>query len=321
MSDWPAIEPFETGTLSVEAPHQLYWEQVGNPDGEPVVFLHGGPGAGATPSDRQFFDPEHFRVVLFDQRGCGRSTPIGELSNNTIDDLVKDIEALRRELGIETWHVFGGSWGSTLSLYYAQCHPEAVRSLVLRGIWLLRDEELEWWLYTLRFVLPETWETFAGHIPEGERGDLLSAYRSRLASGDPQIVDAAAKHWATYEAACCTLLPNPSFSAHFDDPDVARSVAMLESHYFATGQFEPRDLLLHQIDTIRHLPSFVVHGRYDMVCPVKNALDLQAVWPEASYVIVPDEGHSSSEPGIRRELVAAMNRVRDTGTPALNEQP
>jgi len=297
---WPEIEPFASGTLAVDEPHELYWEQVGRPDGEPVLFVHGGPGAGSTESDRRFFDPDHFRVVLFDQRGCGRSTPLEELRHNTIDDLVADIEALREELGIDTWHVFGGSWGSTLSLYYAQCHPEAVRSLVLRGIWMLRPEEIEWWLYTLRFVLPETWNTFAEHIPEEERDDLLTAYRTRLASDDPAVVDAAAQRWATYEAACCTLHPNPEFAAHFDDPEVARAVAILESHYFANGGFEPADRLIRGVDRIRHIPAVIVHGRYDMVCPVKNAIDLAANWSEADLVIVPDAGHSSHEPGTRR---------------------
>lgn len=314
---WPEIEPFDSGTLVVDDPHELYYEQVGNPDGEPVLFLHGGPGAGCTTTDRRFFDPSHFRVVLFDQRGCGRSTPIGELANNSIDYLVGDIEALRKRLGIEAWHVFGGSWGSTLGLYYAQRHPASVRSLTLRGISLLRDEEIEWWLQTLRFVLPETWETFSGFVPVEERGDLLDAYRRRLDSPDPELAFAAAASWAKYEAACCTMLPNPEFAAHFDDPDTARSVARLETHYFAHGRFEPEDLLLRQVDAIRSIPAHIVHGRYDMVCPVKNAIDLSRVWPEASVVIVPDAGHSSRESGITAELVAAMNRVRDAASPTL----
>jgi proline iminopeptidase len=242
---------------------------------------------------------------------------LGELSNNTIDDLVHDIEQLRVALGIETWHVFGGSWGSTLALYYAQQHPTSVRSLVLRGIWLFRDEDLDWWLYSLRAVFPETWETFAGHIPEDERGDLLTAYRRRLGSSDDDVAFEAARHWSSYEAACCTLLPNPEFAAHFDEPDVARSVALLETHYFATGGFEPADLLLQRIDQIRSIPAFVVHGRYDMICPSKNVHDLRRAWPEASCVIVPDAGHSSHEPGITEQLIAATNRIRDTGAPTL----
>lgn len=314
---WPEVEPFDSGVLDVDEPHSLYYEQVGAENGEPVLFLHGGPGAGCTTTDRRFFDPGYFRVVLFDQRGCGRSTPIGELAKNSIDHLVGDIEALREHLGIDTWHVFGGSWGSTLSLYYAQQHPKAVRSLTLRGIWLLRDEEIEWWLQTLRFVMPETWGAFAGHVPADERDDLLSAYRRRLESSDPDVAFAAAVSWSRYEAACCTLLPNPEFAAHFDDPDTARSVARLETHYFENGRFEPEDLLLRDVDVIRSIPALIVHGRYDMVCPVKNALDLSHAWPEASVVIVPDAGHSSHEPGITAELIAAMNRIRATGSPAL----
>jgi proline iminopeptidase len=314
---WPQIEPYERGALAVSDIHTLYWEQVGNPEGVPVLFLHGGPGAGSTAADRRFFDPSHFRVILFDQRGCGRSAPLGDLTDNTIDHLVADIEALRSELCIDTWHVFGGSWGSTLSLYYAQQHPSAVLSLVLRGIWLLRDEDLEWWLYTTRFVQPELWDEFASYIPVEERHDLLGAYRKRLGSADPDVVLEAAQHWSRYEGACCTLEPNPEFASHFDDPDVARSMALLEAEYFANGQFEPEDLLLRRVDAIRSIPAFVVHGRYDIVCPVKNAHDLRAAWPEASYVIVPDAGHSSHEPGITEQLVSAMNRIRDLGSPAL----
>lgn len=313
----PAIEPFESGEFAVDAPHVLYWEQVGRPDGEPVVFLHGGPGAGSTETDRRFFDPDHFRVVLFDQRGCGRSRPVGELEGNSIDDLVRDIEALREHLGIRSWHVFGGSWGSTLALYYAQTHPDRIRSLILRGIWLLREEELNWWLYEMRFVQPELWEVFAGHVPAEERSDLLGAYRRRLESDDSQVAHAAARAWSLYEGLCCTLLPNPEFADHFAADDVAWAVARLETHYFANCRFQPEDLLLQRVGAIRHIPAFVVHGRYDMVCPVKSAHDLRVVWPEASYVIVPDAGHSSHEPGITEQLVAAMDRIRATGSPTI----
>jgi len=309
----PAVEPYDTGTLAVDEPHLLYWEQVGQPDGEPMLFLHGGPGAGSTETDRRFFDGDHFRVVLFDQRGCGRSTPIGETTANTIDDLVRDIERLRQELGIDTWHVFGGSWGSTLALYYAQAHPAVVRSLILRGIWMMRDEEIDWWLYKVRFIYPETWREFAEHIPAEERGDLLGAYRRRLGSTDRTTAMAAARAWSVYEGSCCTLLPNPEFTEHFEDEDVAWAVAQLEAHYFATASLGDR--LLDGVDAIRHIPTHVVHGRYDIICPVKNALDLQAAWPEATYEVVPDAGHSSHEPGITKALIAATNRVRDHGVP------
>ena len=313
----PEVEPYETGALPVDDLHTLYFEQVGQPAGEPVVFLHGGPGAGCSTTDRRFFDPGHFRVVLFDQRGCGRSTPLGELQHNTIDHLVDDIEALREHLGIDTWHVFGGSWGSTLALYYAQHKPERCRSLVLRGVWTIRQEELDWWLYKIRFVQPELWRRFAEHVPEEERCDLLEAYWRRLNGDDREVALAAAKAWSIYEGSCCTLLPNPEFQAMFEDEHTAWALARLEAHYFRGTRFEPDDQLIQNVDRIRHIPSFIVHGRYDIVCPIKTADDLHQAWPEATYVIVPDAGHSSHEPGITRELVAAMARIRDTGSPKL----
>lgn len=311
------IEPFAQGELEVSSRHRIYWEQCGNPEGEPILFLHGGPGAGCTSFDRRFFHPEHFRAVLFDQRGSGRSTPRGEVEENCIDDLVADIEQLREELEIQTWHVFGGSWGSTLALYYAQQQPDRCRSLVLRGIWLLRDEELDWWLYRMRFIQPEIWRPFAEHLPEEERGDLLEGYWRRLSHQDRATAMAAAKAWSIYEGSCCTLLPNEEFTSHFADEGTAWSVARLEAHYFRNARLEPDDLLLQRVDRIRQIPSMIVHGRYDIVCPVKNAVDLRRAWPEASCVIVPDAGHSSHEPGITRELIAATERIRKTGSPAL----
>jgi proline iminopeptidase len=314
---YPEIEPYAHGMLAVGAPHTLYWEQCGNPDGPPILFLHGGPGAGATTTDRRFFDPDHFRIVLFDQRGSGRSRPVGDLTDNSIDAIVADIEALREHLGIETWHVFGGSWGSTLSLYYAQEHPERCRTLTLRGIWLLRDEEIDWWLYGIRNIQPELWETFAGHLPPEERDDLLEGYWRRLNGSNRQEALAAARHWSMYEGACCTLLPNEEFAAHFEDEDTAWSIARLEAHFFRNVRLDPHDLLLKRVDRIRHIPSVIVHGRYDIVCPVRNALDLRAVWPEAELVVVPDAGHSSHEPGITRELVAATGRIMQAGKEGL----
>ncbi|MCK5941823.1 MAG: prolyl aminopeptidase [Planctomycetes bacterium] len=311
----PAIEPFATGELAVGEPHTLYFEQCGNPDGEPILFVHGGPGAGCTDSDRRFFDPEHFRVVLLDQRGCGRSRPLGELRDNTTDHLIADYERLREHLGIDSWHVFGGSWGSTLSLAYAQRHPERCRSLTLRGIWLLQQEELDWWLYGMRQLQPERWQEFADHIPEGERGDLLEAYWRRLNDPDREVALQAAMRWSVYEGSSCTLLPNPEFLSHFEDPDVAWAVARLEAHYFRNVRFRPDDALLRRIDRIRSIPGFVVHGRYDIICPIKSAIDLCRAWPEASLVVVDDAGHSSHEPGITRELVAATGRIRDHGSP------
>jgi proline iminopeptidase len=312
---YPPIEPYETGTLEVDEPHQLYWEQCGNPEGEPVLFLHGGPGAGCTEFDRRFFDPGFFRIVLLDQRGSGRSRPVGDLTDNTMSATVRDIEQLREKLGIDQWHVFGGSYGSTISLYYAQEHPQRCKSLVLRGIWLLREEELDWWLYRVRMIQPELWNDFAGFIPEAERGDLLEAYWERLTGDDRDLALEAAKHWAIYETACCTLLPNKEFTDHFADDDTAWAVARLEAHYFRNVRPDPDSMLLDRVERIRHIPAFAVHGRYDIVCAVKNLLDLQQAWPELDAVIATGAGHSSHEPEITRELVAATHRIVETGSP------
>lgn len=314
---YPAIEPYESGELPTDSPHVLYWEQCGNPDGEPVLFLHGGPGAGSTETDRRFFDPEHFRIVLFDQRGCGRSRPVGELSNNSPAHLASDIEQLRRHLGIDTWHVFGGSWGSTLSIYYAEEHPEVCRTLTLRGIWLLQQEELDWWLYGMRLIQPERWRVFAEQVPAEDRGDLLEGYWKLFHSEDRKLALQAAVTWAIYEVASCTLLPNEAFLSHFQEDEVAWAIARLEAHYFRNVRFDPDDRLLQRVDRIRSIPAFIVHGRYDIVCPVKSAVDLHAAWPESSLVIVEDAGHSSHEPGITKELVAATDRIRDFGSPAV----
>lgn len=312
---YPPIEPYETGQMEVGEPHVLYWEQCGNPKGDPILFLHGGPGAGCSENDRCFFDPQYFRIVLLDQRGSGRSTPVGDLTDNTMADTARDIEQLRVLLGIDSWHVFGGSYGSTISLFYAQAFPHACKSLVLRGIWLLREQELDWWLYRIGMIQPELWREFAGFIPEQERGDLLEAYWKRLTSEDRELALSAARHWAMYEIACCTLLPNPEFASHFEDPDTAWAVARLEAHYFRNCTPEPDSMLLDRVGRIRHVPAFAVHGRYDIVCPVKSLIDLSDAWPELDTVISADSGHSSHEPGITRELVAATNRIVKTGSP------
>jgi proline iminopeptidase len=312
---FPSIEPYASGTLAVDDTHLLYWEQCGNPAGEPILFLHGGPGAGCTVTDRRFFDPAHFRVVLLDQRGSGRSTPVGELSDNTMAATVCDIEDLRETLGIERWHVFGGSYGSTISLYYAQEHPQRCKSLTLRGIWLLRDEEIDWWLYRVRMLQPEIWRQFAEFIPEQERGDLLEAYWQRLTGEDRDLALQAAKHWSIYEGSCCTLLPNEEFTSEFAKPDMAWAIARLEAHYLRNVKPEPETLLLDRVERIRHIPAFAVHGRYDIVCAVKNLIDLAATWPELDYIVAPASGHSSHEPEITRELVAATNRIALSGSP------
>ena len=312
---YPPVEPFASGHLAVDGVHTLYFEECGVPDGIPILFVHGGPGAGCSKEDRRFFDPTRFRIVLFDQRGCGRSRPASELRDNTIDHLVADIERLRQELDIETWHVFGGSWGSTLALYYAQQHPDSVRSLVLRGIWFLREAEVRWWFYEMGWLQPELWRTFAEHLPEDERGDLLEGYWRRLVGDDREAAMAAARVWSVYEGSCCTLLPNPEFADAFAQDEMAWSLARIEAHYFRNGRFDPDTLLLDRVDRIRHLPAFAVHGRYDIVCPVRNLDDLRRAWPELDAEIVPDAGHSSHGPGITRELVAATRRIAATGTP------
>ena len=308
---YPEIEPFHTERLAVSSRHTLYFEQCGNPKGAPVLFVHGGPGAGCSTMDRRFFDPRALRVVLVDQRGAGRSTPLGELAENTIDDLVADFERIRAKLGIEKWHVFGGSWGSTLGLYYAERHPERVLSLCLRGIWLLRELEVDWWLYGLRALAPELWRDFAEHVPAERRDDLLEAYWELFHEKDEKVARAAAKAWATYEGAACTLLPNP---------ELLSDLLMMpwgKAHYLRNQRFTPDDRLLQDLPRVRKIPAFLVHGRYDLVCPLVGADDLHRAWPEASYAIVDDAGHSSHEPGIARQLVAAMDRVARTGSPRL----
>jgi proline iminopeptidase len=305
---FPPIEPYATGTLAVDARHTLYWEEVGNPRGMPVVFLHGGPGAGATPTHRRFFDPASYRIIIFDQRGAGRSMPLGELTDNTTAHLVADIEALRRHFAVERWVVFGGSWGSTLALSYAIAHPARCRALILRGIFLCRRSEVDWFLTGIRQVFPEAWRTFAAPIPEAERGDLLTAYYRRLTDPDPAIHMAAARSWSVYEGACSTLLPSADTVAAFGEDRMALGLARIEAHYFRNQIIMPEDDLIRFIDRIRAIPTTIVQGRYDMVCPIVTADELARAWPEAEYAVVPDAGHSAMEPGIRAQLTAATER-------------
>ncbi len=273
------------------------------------------PAPAAANSTAAFLTQQHFRIVLLDQRGSGRSRPVGDLTDNNMSATTRDIEQLREHLGIDHWHVFGGSYGSTISLYYAQEHPDRCKSLVLRGIWLLREEELDWWLYRVRMIQPELWNDFAGFIPEAERDDLLEAYWKRLTGDDKALALDAAKHWAIYETACCTLLPNKEFTDHFADDNTAWAVARLEAHYFRNVRPEPDSFLLDRVERIRHIPAFAVHGRYDIVCSVKNLDDLAQAWPELDTSIAPGAGHSSHEPEITRELVAATNRIAQYGSP------
>jgi proline iminopeptidase len=307
---YPEIQPYRSDVLRLDALHEMYFEECGNPRGQPVVFLHGGPGAGSAPAHRRFFDPAHFRIVVYDQRGAGRSRPLGELTDNTTPHLVEDLERLRRHLGIERWLVFGGSWGSTLALAYAIEHPERCTGLVLRGIFLCRKSEIEWFLYGLRNLFPEAWRAFAGAIPETERGDLLNAYYGRLTHPDPAVHMPAARAWSVYEGSCSTLLASPETVAYFASDVVALGLARIEAHYFRNDIFLPENSLLERIQRVRGIPAVIVQGRYDAVCPIVTADDLHRAWPDARYIVVPDAGHSAWEPGICAELVKATERFK-----------
>jgi proline iminopeptidase len=307
---FPEIEPYSTGMLDLGGRHAMYWEQSGNPRGEPVLFLHGGPGAGAAAAHRRFFDPSYYRIVIFDQRGAGRSTPLGELHDNTTPHLIADIETLRGHLGIERWLVFGGSWGSTLALAYGETHPERCSSFILRGIFLCRRSEIDWFLYGLRTLFPEAWRGFAGIIPENERRDLLAGYYRRLIDPDPRVHMRAARAWSSYEGACSTLLPSPETVAYFASDVVALGLARIEAHYFTHDIFLPENVLLDNLSRIRHVPGLIVQGRYDAVCPIITADEVHRAWPEAEYIVVPDAGHSAWEPGICAQLVKATERFK-----------
>jgi len=307
---FPEIEPFDHGRLEVGHGHDLYYEQSGNPEGVPALFLHGGPGAGAVAAHRRFFDPAFYRIVIFDQRGAGRSTPLGGLEHNTTPELVADIERLRARLGIESWLVFGGSWGSTLALAYGEAHPERCLGFVLRGIFLCRPAEIDWFLYGMRRFFPEHWHAFAGHLPESERGDLLANYHRRLIDPDPAVHMPAARAWSVYEGACSTLLPSPETVAAFSGERMALGLARIEAHYFVNRIFLPENALLDRVARVRDLPAVIVQGRYDMVCPIATADELAQRWPGAEYVVVPEAGHSAMEPGIKAALVGATESFK-----------
>lgn len=312
---YPGIEPYQTGTLQVSELHKIYYEQVGNPNGKPVVFLHGGPGGGIDAVYYRYFDPEKWRVVLFDQRGCGRSTPHAELQENTTWDLVSDIEKLRSHLGIVNWAVFGGSWGSTLSLAYSQTHPEACLGLILRGIFLLRQKELHWFYQAgASYIFPEAWEGYLQPIPLAEREDLIAAYYKRLTSSDATIRSQAARAWSVWEASTSKLFPDVVLQQRFGESQFADAFARIECHYFVNrGFFATEDQLLRHCDRIRHLPTVIVQGRYDVVCPMVSAWELHQAFPEAELIVVPDAGHSMTEPGIRSALIEATDRFAELG--------
>ncbi len=310
---YPDIEPFHHEMLPVDGLHTLYLEQCGNPRGLPVLFLHGGPGAGLSAFHRRFFDPARYRIVLFDQRGAGRSTPAAELRDNTTWHLVDDIERIRAHLGIERWVVFGGSWGSTLSLAYAQRHPERVLGLVLRGIFLGRPEELRWFNERdggAQAIFPERWERYLAHIPEQEHDALVEAYWRRLDDPDPAVRLAAARAWSEWEGGSTTLVHDPDEDGKFEEAQTALNVARAEAHYFRHQVFLEPDQLLRDLDRIRHIPATIVHGRYDIICPMKSAHDLARAWPEAALKVVL-AGHSAADPAIVDALVQATDALAD----------
>lgn len=307
---FPSITPYSSGYLAVDSIHNLYWEQSGNPDGVPIVLIHGGPGAGATPTHRRFFDPDHYRIIIFDQRGAGRSTPLGELADNTTAHLVADMETLREHLRIERWHLFGGSWGSTLSMLYAAQHPERCSSLILRGIFLCEQEEIDWFLYGIKTIFPEAWEQFAGFLPPEEQKDLLAGYYKRLTSLDSNMRMEAAIRWSLYEGACSSLLPNYETITTEEQKQHALALARLEAHYFSTQIIKPAESILTRLDTLRRIPTVIVQGRYDIICPLMTAHKLHQLWPEADYVIVPDAGHSALDPALRSRLIEATENAK-----------
>ena len=310
---YPEIEPFKTEQLKASPLHDIYVEQSGNPDGQPVIFLHGGPGGGTSPKHRRFFDPAHYRIILFDQRGCGKSTPHAELEENSTWDLVHDIELIRKHIGLRNWIVFGGSWGSTLALAYAIKHPSRVRGLILRGIFLCRKEEIDWFYQSgASTIFPDLWQNYLEPIPEAERGDLVKAYHQRLTGADEAEKLRAAQAWSKWEAGTAHLFVDEEGIKEFDDPKHALEFARIENHYFVNKAFfETDNYLLENAEKLGKIPGIIVHGRYDVVCPVKNAWDLLQVWPEAQLHVIPDAGHSAFEPGIQSKLVEATDAFKE----------
>jgi proline iminopeptidase len=308
------IEPYDSGHIRASPAHDLYYEQCGTPNGKPVVFLHGGPGAGLVADYRRFFDPNAYRVILFEQRGAGRSRPHASLEDNTTWHLVADIEQIREQFGIEQWLVFGGSWGSTLALAYAETHPARVRGLVLRGIFLCRPKEIRWFYEDSQgasAIFPDVWEEYVGLIPEAERGDMIRAYYRRLTSDDESVRREAAHTWSIWEASALKLLPDQKLIDEFTEPEVAIALARIECHYFINDCFfETENYLIENIDRLRHIPGVIVHGRYDIVCPFMNAWDLHRAWPEATLNVIPNAGHSVTEPGIADALIRATDSFR-----------
>lgn len=310
---YPPIEPINKGFLKVSDIHNLYWEECGNPQGQPVVFLHGGPGGGIGPDLRRFFDPKAYRIILFDQRGSGASTPNAELKDNTTWDLVKDIETLREMFKIDKWVVFGGSWGSTLALAYAITHPDRVKGLILRGIFLCRPSEIKWFYQDgASQIFPDVWDEYLKPIPPNERHDMVTAYYKRLTDPNADVRLTAAKAWSKWEAATSRLFVSPEAINEFDDPEYALSFARIECHYFTNNAFFKTDnWLLENVDKIRHIPGVIVQGRYDVVCPARSAWDLHKAWPEAKFTFIADAGHAAAEPGTKSALIEATDAFKN----------
>lgn len=304
------IEPYDSGMLSLDTLHAMYWEQSGNPNGVPVLFLHGGPGAGSAPAHRRFFDPVHYRIVIFDQRGSGRSTPLGEIRDNTTPHLIHDIETLRQHLGVDQWLIFGGSWGSTLALAYGETHPNRCLGFILRGIFLCRKQEIEWFLYGLRNFFPEAWNNFVSLLLPTERKNILSAYYQRLLNPDPTVHMPVARAWGAYEGSCSTLLPSPETVNYFSGDIVALGLARMEAHYFSHDIFLPENSLLDNVKKLHPIPATIVQGRYDAVCPIISADDLHRAWPQAEYIIIEDAGHSVWEPEIQATLIKTTEKFK-----------
>lgn len=311
---YPEIEPYASGHLDVGGGHSIRWERVGTPGAKPAVFLHGGPGGGISPNQRRVFDPARYDVLLFDQRGCGQSTPFAELEGNTTWDLVADIEKLREMAGVEKWQVFGGSWGSSLALAYAETHPERVSELILRGIFTLRRWELLWYYqHGASLLFPDKWERFVAPIPPQERDDMIGAYRRRLTSSDPEVRQAAALAWSKWEGETITLLPDPTVSNAFYGDEFALAFARIENHYFVNAGWLEEGQLIRNADRLRDIPGVIVQGRYDIACPPQTAWDLHTAWPEAEMIMVEGEGHALSQPGILHHLIEATDRFAGSG--------
>lgn len=307
---YPEIKPYTQHAIKMDDTHTIYVEECGDPDGIPVLFVHGGPGAGANHNDRRFFDPEKFRIIIFDQRGSGRSTPHASLENNTSSDLINDMETIRKKLMVEKWMLFGGSWGATLSLLYAQAHPDKVTGMVLRGTFLCREQDLTWFYRSgADAIFPDYWQEFIKPIAENERNDLIHAYHKRL-NGDNELAKmAAAKAWSLWEGQCATLRPSTDVIEHFSDPHLAVSLARIETHYFMNQGFIEPNQIINNAEKLEGIPSIIIHGRYDMVCPLDNAFELYNAWPDSELQIIRDAGHSSHEPSIIDALIKATNAM------------